>query len=83
ELDEKNLEAIKRLAVIVEEDLGVLTEKDFGTKVYDMMKELELESADFFTAVYQALISREKGPRLINFLHILGKEKVLTLLKIY
>ena len=83
ELDDKNLEAIRRLAVIVENELGVLSEKEFGTRVYDMMKELELESADFFTAVYQALISKEKGPRLISFLHILGKEKVLSLLKIY
>ncbi len=63
--------------------MGILDEKEFGTKVYDMMKEVEVESADFFTAVYQALISKEKGPRLISFLHTLGKEKVLGILKQY
>jgi lysyl-tRNA synthetase class 1 len=83
ELDEKNLTAVRRLAVLVEENLESMEEKEFGTKVYDMMKELELESADFFTAVYQTLISKEKGPRLISFLYTLGKEKVLSLLKLY
>jgi len=60
-----------------------MDEKEFGTLVYDMMKDLELESADFFTAVYQALISKEKGPRLISFLYTLGKDKVISLLKLY
>ena len=83
DLDEKNLDAVRRLTVIVEEDMGVLAEKEFGTKVYDMMKEVGVESADFFTAVYRALISKEKGPRLISFLHTLGKEKVLSILKQY
>ncbi len=79
----KNTEALKRLAVIVKEDMDSLDEKDFGTRVYDMMKELELESVDFFTAVYRALISKEKGPRLISFLYTIGKEKVLSLLELY
>ncbi|MDA3955852.1 lysine--tRNA ligase [Oceanispirochaeta sp.] len=83
ELDEKNLTAVRRLALLVEKNLESMDEKEFGTNVYDMMKDLDLESADFFTAVYQALISKEKGPRLISFLYILGKEKVLSLLKLY
>ena len=83
DLDQKNLDAVRRLAVIVEEDMGVLPEKEFGTKVYDMMKEVGVESADFFTAVYRALITKEKGPRLISFLHTLGKQKVLSILKQY
>lgn len=83
DVSDLNREAIQRLAVIVEEDIETLEEKDFGVKVYDMMKELELESADFFTAVYKALITKEKGPRLISFLYTLGKDKVLSLLKLY
>jgi len=83
ELEGKNLEAVRRLADIVEDHMETLDEGAFGTIVYDMMKELELESADFFTAVYRVLISKEKGPRLISFLYILGKEKVLSLLRLY
>lgn len=83
ELDEKNQEAVRRLAVIVENNIEIMAEKEFGILVYDMMKELELESADFFTAVYKTLISKEKGPRLISFLYTLGKDKVVSLLKYY
>ena len=83
ELDEKNSEAVRRLAGIVREGMDSLDEKEFGTRVYDMMKELELESADFFTAVYQVLITKEKGPRLISFLYTIGKSKVLSLLDLY
>ena len=83
ELDEKNTEAVRRLAGIIRESMDCLDEKEFGTRVYDMMKELELESADFFTAVYKALVSKEKGPRLISFLYTIGKERVLTLLDLY
>lgn len=82
-LDGQNGEAVQRLAAIVREHMGVLDEKEFGVKVYDMMKELGIESTDFFPAVYRALVSKEKGPRLISFLHTIGKERVLSLLDLY
>ncbi len=83
EVDDKTRQALKGLASIVDENMGNMDEKDFGTLVYDMMKKLGVESADFFTAVYRVLITKEKGPRLVSFLHTLGKEKVLSLLKLY
>ncbi len=72
--------ALGRLAA---EKLGTLSEKEFSNLMYELMHERNLESADFFTAVYQALIGKDKGPRLINFLHVLGRETVSTLLEPY
>ena len=51
--------------------------------MYDVMHEHSLESAEFFTAVYQALIGKDKGPRLLNFLHVVGRETVSGLLGLY
>lgn len=83
--DSRNLapplkDALAALGRLAAEKLGRIPEKDFSTQVYDIIHRYELESADFFTAVYQALIAKDKGPRLINFLHILGAETVSGLL---
>ncbi len=82
-LDEAHREAVRALAALVEGHLGVLPEKDFSSLVYALMKERGLESADFFQTLYRLLIGKEKGPRLVSFLHILGREKVLDLLRLY
>ncbi|MBI9105042.1 MAG: lysine--tRNA ligase [Spirochaetales bacterium] len=58
-------------------------EKEFGTLVYDIAREVGIESAELFPAVYTALIGKEKGPRLISFLFTIGKEKVCEILKAY
>jgi len=72
-------EALKRLTGLIKDKMD-LPEKEFSTHVYDLMKELEMESADFFPVVYQALISKEKGPRLIPFLYTIGRDRLLELL---
>jgi lysyl-tRNA synthetase class 1 len=51
--------------------------------MYDVIHAHELESAEFFSGVYRALIGKEKGPRLLNFLHVLGRDTVSTLLGRY
>ncbi|MCK5736873.1 MAG: lysine--tRNA ligase, partial [Spirochaetaceae bacterium] len=65
------------------EKLGDIPEKEFSNLMYDVMHEHNLESGEFFTGVYQALIGKDKGPRLLNFLHVLGKDKVSGLLGQY
>lgn len=72
-------EALKKLAGLIKEKMD-LPEKEFSTLVYDLMKELGMESSDFFPVVYQALIGKEKGPRLIPFLYTIGKERLLGIL---
>lgn len=58
-------------------------EEEFGTKLYAIAKDLGIESAQMFTTIYQALLGKEKGPRLINFLFTIGKDKILEILKAY
>jgi lysyl-tRNA synthetase class 1 len=56
------------------------SETDLHEAMYKVIHEAALEPALAFTAVYQALISKEKGPKLANFLMTIGPEKVLGLL---
>lgn len=57
-----------------------LPEKEFSGHMYDLMKQLQMDSGQFFPLVYQSLISKDKGPRLIPFLYTIGKEKLLQLM---
>ncbi|MCG8453323.1 MAG: lysine--tRNA ligase [Spirochaetales bacterium] len=75
--------AVKDLGSLAKEKLGDIPEKEFSNLMYDVIHAHGLESSDFFTAVYQALIGKEKGPRLLNFLHVLGKNTVVSLLSRY
>lgn len=66
--------------LLVEEKMESLDEKSFGEAVYALMQENEVSSADFFQLMYQTLIGKEKGPRLISFMYTIGREKLLKLL---
>jgi len=80
----KNLSAaVGALGVLAGDALGEVTEKEFGVRMYQLMHEHGLESPEFFTAVYRAIIGKDRGPRLVSFLHILGKKRVLNLLQPY
>ena len=75
--------ALKLLSEKVELHMDSLSEKEFSTHLYDVARELEIESGDFFPVVYKALIGKEKGPRLLSFLYIIGREKLVSLLGKY
>ena len=79
----KMAKAVAELGKLAQEKLGKIAEKEFSVLMYNIPKNHNLESADFFTAVYRALISKDKGPRLLSFLHILGAETVSNLLVKY
>jgi lysyl-tRNA synthetase class 1 len=40
-----------------------------------------MDSKALFRAAYVALIGKEQGPRLANFLRIIGKDKAMAILK--
>lgn len=65
---------------LVAEKMESNDEKTFGELIYASMQENNVSSADFFTLMYRTLIGKEKGPRLINFMYTIGKEKLLKLL---
>ncbi len=83
QLDAGLTPAVRKLRDLCAAELGNLPEKDFGNRVYDVMKEEGLESAVFFPAVYRILVGKEKGPRLVGFLHAIGRDRVTALLDRY
>ncbi len=82
-LGDKLAAAVGDLGRLAAEKLGDMPEKEFSNLMYEVIHAHELESGDFFTAVYTALIGKEKGPRLLNFLHVLGRDTVSSLLLPY
>lgn len=85
-LDENQKIFLTNLKNFLEKNWGELKQdKDLHEKMYEFFNELKaknetLSPGDFFTTLYQILISQEKGPKLAGFILIIGKEKVLGLL---
>ena len=55
------------------------TDVELHEEIYILCKNEGLDTKDFFKAAYQALIAKEKGPRLAAFILEIGKEKVADL----
>lgn len=75
--------ALFMLAEAVKDKMDSMDEREFSVNVYEAAEQNGLESADFFPAVYQALIGKDKGPRLVSFLYAIGSERVYSLLSKY
>ena len=58
-------------------------DKDLQQAMYDIATEMNLDAKTLFQTIYQALIAKNQGPRLANFMKIIGKEKLLDILKVY
>jgi lysyl-tRNA synthetase class 1 len=76
------LKAVQALSSVVSQ-MDKLDEKAFVTMLYAAATDNGVETSDFFTAVYQVLIGKEKGPKLAPFIQACGKDKVLPILKRY
>ena len=59
------------------------TDKDLQQKLYDIATALGMQSKDLFTVMYHVLIGKDQGPRLANFMRIIGKEKLQKILSVY
>lgn len=79
-LDEPYFSAVQDVKTLINEKMEVLDEKIFAEEAYALLKKHKIESADFFPIMYQILINRGKGPRLIPFLKIIGRERAVMLL---
>ena len=75
--------AMVMIAEAVKEKMDSMEEREFSTNVYAAAEEYGLESADLFPAIYQALIGKDKGPRLVSFLYSIGSERVYSILSKY
>ncbi|TVQ24079.1 MAG: lysine--tRNA ligase [Spirochaetaceae bacterium] len=83
DIDDAALVCVRRLAEELEANFDDHDEKSLQEFIYASARENGLEPADFFTAMYQVLVEKEKGPRLSGFLITLGRDTVLDILKPY
>ena len=58
-------------------------DKECQQAMYDIATSLGLEAKALFTALYHALINKDQGPRLANFMRIIGKERLTKILSVY
>jgi lysyl-tRNA synthetase class I len=78
------LTAVKRVRDEVVPKVGSFaTDRDCQQAMYDIATELGLDAKSLFTALYHALINKDQGPRLANFMKIIGKEKLSKILSVY
>ena len=78
-LQSSALDNLKSLVETV--DLDTIEANDLNQKIYDdVIRATDVDAKEFFQAVYQKLISRDKGPRLPSFLKEIGRDRLLNLL---
>ncbi len=78
------LKAIIRVRDEVVPKVGTYAlDKDCQQDMYQIATDLGLEAKALFTAMYHALINKDQGPRLANFMKIIGKEKLAKILSVY
>ena len=78
------LEAVCRVRDEVVPKIGTFAQdKECQQAMYDVATELGLEAKALFTAMYHAIIGKDQGPRLANFMKIIGKEKLTKILSVY
>ncbi|MFP4426245.1 MAG: lysine--tRNA ligase [Spirochaetaceae bacterium] len=58
-------------------------EKGIQELVYEVSRSHGVEPKEFFPVMYRILVGKEKGPRLGGFIKTIGKERVLSLLRLY
>jgi len=82
EVDNKELEAVKLLKNEIEK-LDSHDDKTLGEAIYTIAEKSGMEPKNLFTLIYQVLVGKEKGPRLVGFIMIVGKDKILDILSRY
>lgn len=78
-----SLQAIIKLRDEVIPKMDTLDEKTLSELTYALATDCGIEPKTLFTAVYQALIGKDQGPRLASFMKIIGKERLTQILKGY
>jgi lysyl-tRNA synthetase class 1 len=58
-------------------------DKACAQAIYDTAGELGMDGKALFRAAYEALIGKDQGPRLANFLRSIDKRRLLDILRVY
>ena len=72
--------AITELKQSLAEQWESLDDKGINDCMYAVINKFQLDNIEFFKAIYQRLLGKDKGPRLGSFMHILGKDIILEYL---
>lgn len=65
------------------EKLDSHNEKSLGEAIYTVAETSGMEPKALFNLTYRILIGKEKGPRLVGFIMIVGRDKILDILDRY
>lgn len=65
------------------EKLDSHNDKSLGEAIYSIAESCGIEAKDLFTLIYRILVGKEKGPRLVGFIMVVGKDKILSILNRY
>jgi len=57
------------------------TEEELFNEFYNICKKFGIKNTDFFKTAYEAIIGKDKGPRLAGLILEVGKEKIIKLLE--
>lgn len=69
--------------LILSIDLETLEPKEINNLIWEhVVNKSECDAKNIFQAIYQCLVSRDRGPRLPGFIKEIGKKKVVELLTI-
>ena len=83
-LDAAEKEAVRALRDKVIANIETFTEdKPCAEAIYAIAQEKGMDGKVLFRAAYQALIGKDQGPRLANFLRSINKERLLEILAKY
>ena len=82
-IPEAELNCIKRIYAEILPKMNDLEEKPLSEAIYAVATEAEVAPKSLFTATYQILIGKDQGPRLANFMKIIGVDRLSSILKPY
>ena len=84
DLEGDMLTAVKRVRDEVVPKVGSFAmDKECQQAMYDIATDMGIDAKALFTALYQALIGKDQGPRLASFMKIIGKDKLAKILSVY
>lgn len=78
-LSEKDARMIEELCAYLE--AGPHEGEEIQTRIFGLAKENDVKPGDFFRVLYYAMLGQERGPRLGNFITMLGQERVAAKLR--
>ena len=84
DLDETMSKAVARVRDEVLPKLDSFTQdKECQQAMYDIATDMGIDAKQLFTALHQAVVAKDQGPRLGGFFRIIGKERLEKILKDY